>query len=57
LHSCLSHLVDQKQQQVAQYHSYAFLRRTLTVNKVVCYMHAEAWYCTVDKQEPRALKA
>jgi hypothetical protein len=41
---------------VAQYLSYGFPRRILTVNKVVCYMHVEAWYCNVDKQEPRGLK-
>ena len=57
LHSCLSHLADQKQQQVAQNLSHGFPRRMLTVNKVVCYMHAEAWYCTADKQAPRSLNA
>jgi len=56
LHSCLSHLLNQKQQQVAQYLSHALPRRILTVNKVVCYTHAEAWYCTVDKQALRGLK-
>jgi hypothetical protein len=56
LRSCLSHLVEQKQQQVAQYISHAFPRRIFTVNKVVCYLHAEAWYYTVDKQAPRSLE-
>jgi len=40
---------------VAQYISHPFPRRIFTVNKVVCYMHAEAWYCTVDKQATPSL--